>query len=526
VDASPVITSPTSYTFDQSAAPDFTVTASAFPAATFSDSGNLDGLSIDPNSGILSGTPTAAGTFTSTITASNGISPNATQDFTLNVDASPVITSPTSYTFDQSAAPDFTVTASGYPAPTFSDTGGLDGLSIDPDSGVLSGTPTSTGTFTTTITATNGVSPDATQSFTLVVNTAPQFTSPNSYTFTTGTAPDFTVTAAGNPAPTFGDTGGLDGLSIDPESGVLSGTPTTTGTFSTTITATNGISPDATQTFTVNVDAPPAITSAPSYTLRQGGPAPDFTVTASGYPAPTYTDGSGSLDGLALNPTTGVLSGTPTTTGTFTSTITASNGAGSPATQAFTLEVVAIPVISSPSSYTFTTGSAPVFTVTASGYPAPTYTDGSGSLDGLALNATTGVLSGTPTATGTFTSTITAGNGIGTAATQEFTLTVLGFHITTPAVLPSVAPGDTDPVAFATAGSGAGATFKWKGSGFPKGLKLSAGGTLAGTVSTKVAKGAVYHPTVTVTETVITKNGKKKVKTPTTVSATFTLTIS
>ena len=77
----------------------------------------------------------------------------------------------------------------------------------------------------------------------------------------------------------------------------------------------------------------------------------------------------------------------------------------------------------------------------------------------------------------------------------------------------------------ATGGAGPGATFKWKGSGFPKALKVAKSGALAGTPSTKLVPGTVYHPTVSVTETVITHNGKKKVKTKTVATKVFTLTV-
>ena len=62
-------------------------------------------------------------------------------------------------------------------------------------------------------------------------------------------------------------------------------------------------------------------------------------------------------------------------------------------------------------------------------------------------------------------------------------------------------------------------TLKWKKVTLPKGLKLSSGGMLSGTPNAKLA--APSSVTVQVTETVITLNGKKKVKTKTTVQATL-----
>ncbi|MGD0882140.1 MAG: Ig domain-containing protein, partial [Acidimicrobiales bacterium] len=83
------------------------------------------------------------------------------------------------------------------------------------------------------------------------------------------------------------------------------------------------------------------------------------------------------------------------------------------------------PAITSAASTTFNTGAAGTFTVTATGYPTPTITE-SGTLP-AGVTFSGGVLSGTPTATGTFPITLTASNGVGSNATQDFTLTsVLG----------------------------------------------------------------------------------------------------
>ena len=70
------------------------------------------------------------------------------------------------------------------------------------------------------------------------------------------------------------------------------------------------------------------------------GTAYSTTFTAKGTPAPSFAIVAGSLPpGLTFNPTTGVLSGTPTQAGSYTFTLTASNGVGTPANQQVTLVI-------------------------------------------------------------------------------------------------------------------------------------------------------------------------------------------
>ena len=68
-------------------------------------------------------------------------------------------------------------------------------------------------------------------------------------------------------------------------------------------------------------------------------------------------------------------------------------------------------------------------------------------------------------------------------------------------------------------------TVKWTGEELPKGLRLSSAGALSGVPSAKLFPGA-YSVVAQATETVITLNGRKKIKTKTTVQATIPLTIT
>jgi hypothetical protein len=125
-------------------------------------------------------TVSAGGSFVNTtgaVSSSNG-GTGGTATATLGVQAAPAITSAASTTFFLNTAGSFQVTATGNPTPTFSETGSLPAGVTFSSSGLLSGTATAAGSFTFSIDATNGVSPDSIQSFTLTVSSVSTYTEP------------------------------------------------------------------------------------------------------------------------------------------------------------------------------------------------------------------------------------------------------------------------------------------------------------------------------------------------------------
>ncbi len=256
----------------------------------------------------------------------------------------PTITSANSAIFSTGQGGSFTVTATGYPAATFGASGLPFWARLDSTTGLLSGTPpTADGSpFTVTLTAANGVSPSANQTFTITVlqTDLPAITNgPPPAVATVGSNYAFTWTATGYPFPTFALTSGSlpPGLALS-SSGALTGTPITLGSYSGTVTASNAAG-SASQSFSITVNQAPVITSAPLSMPISLGSAFNFTFAATGSPAPTYAVTSGNLPpGLSLS-SSGVISGTPTTLGAYTGTITAANAAGS-ASQNFSLTVV------------------------------------------------------------------------------------------------------------------------------------------------------------------------------------------
>jgi ketosteroid isomerase-like protein len=164
----------------------------------------------------------------------------------------------------------YDVNATGYPTPTYSLSASPSGMTINSTTGLINWTPGSTGNFGVTVRAANGISPDATQSFTINVqasqNSAPNINSVAVISGFVGQLYSYDVNASGNPSPTYSLTASPQGMSINSTTGLISWTPAAVGNFAVTVKAANGISPDASQSFTINVtEAPPCPVGVISY---------------------------------------------------------------------------------------------------------------------------------------------------------------------------------------------------------------------------------------------------------------------
>jgi hypothetical protein len=449
VRVAPAFTSTNATTFTVGSAGTFTVTNNGYPSPTITETGSLPtGVTLTDNgngTATLAGTPAVGtgGVYTFTLKATNGVTPDGSQSFTLTINEAPHVNSGATATFASGVNSTFTVTTDrGYPVPALSVGSGLPaGLSFT-DNGdgtaTIAGTTTAAGSVSVTVTATNTVGSDH-QSLAVNVTQPAAITSANATTFTAGGAGTFTVTTTGYPAASLSETGTLpSGVTlVDNGDGTatLSGTPAASsgGSYPITITAHNGIGSDATQSFTLTVSQSAAITSADATTFTAGS-AGTFTVTTAGNPAPslavtgtlpsgvTFVDNGGG---------TATLSGTPAgaTGGTYPVSITAHNGIGSDATQSFTLTVEQSAAITSASATTFTAGSAGTFTVTSTGNPTATISETGTLPTGVSLvdnSDGTATLAGTPAAGtgGTYPVALKGHNGVGADATQGFTLTV------------------------------------------------------------------------------------------------------
>ena len=388
------------------------------------------GLVLNAGAATLSGTPTTAGTVSFTVTAtdsSTGSGPYAvTGTYTLTVSAPTISITPATLPNPAIAtAYSQTVTASGGTGP-YSYTimsGALPtGLSLS-SGGALSGTPTAGGTFNFTIKATDANSFSGSQSYSVTVGAPTLTLTPSSSSFSATLSQAFSQTFAGSggTAPyrysISTNSGTLPtGLSFNTATGTLAGTPTTPGTVNFTVTATDsstGLGPFSTSgTYTLTAVAPTISVSPATLPNPTIATAYSQTATAGGGTAPyTYAITAGALPaGLSLNSSTGAITGTPAAGGTFNLTVTATDANGYTGTRNFGLSVAAATVTVSPGTVPgATVGTAYTQSLAASGGTAPyTYAVTAGALPvGMTLSSA-GALSGTPTAGGNFSFTITS----------------------------------------------------------------------------------------------------------------------
>ncbi len=465
------------------------------------------GLALS-TAGVISGTPTAAGTFPIAITASDAFGDSQTQALSLKVVYPPIAIAPTALPtayVNSNYSQTFTATGgsgTGYSFAVASGTTLPAGLTLSP-AGLLSGKPTTSGTPSFGVTVTDSASNTFTATYTLTINPAVSITTnttlPTAYVGSNYTQ-TLAATGGSGSGYTFAVASGSSlpaGLALS-SAGVLSGKPTTAGPATFGITVTDSASNTATATFSLTIAPGVSINPITLPAGYQGTAYPGATFTATGGTGTGYSwswapaSGSTLPAGLSLS-TAGAVSGTPTAAGTFNLVVTVTDSASNTASTTVTLTVQATLSVSSTTLASGTVNVAYSQTLTAAGgsgtgYTWSTNSAGTASLAAVNLTlASTGVISGTPTTTGTATFTATVTDSASHTATATLSITVYSALTVTTTSLPSTDAG----VAYAQtlgAGGGSGTGYTWTvtagaASLTAENLAISSTGAISGTPS-------------------------------------------
>ncbi|HJV66686.1 MAG TPA: putative Ig domain-containing protein [Geomonas sp.] len=430
-------------------------------------SGSLPpGVTLNPSTGALLGLPGATGDYKFTVQVLDSTGAKTTRDLTISVNPTLDISSPTTPPTDPTAppAPADGVVGTSY-AYQFNAKGGASpyswsivagqlptGLVLNPFTGLVSGVPSAPGTYSFTLRVIDVNAATATKTYSISIYNPLAVTTASLANWTQGlSTPSYSqqlTSTGGKPNIAWSISAGsgagtnspVPGLTLASDTGIISGTPSSAGTYNFTVMAKDANNITATKSFKVVISAPLSITSSSLPGATTGFLYSQQVQMLGGTGPYTWSldDGSEPLPaGLSLDSLAGTISGIPTLASTtpYTFTLKVTDSVGATKTKAFSILVspgsaLAIQTTSLPS---LIVGSPISVTLQSNGDLNTynyTWSLTGGSLPaGLSLNGTAGTITGSPSAIGNYSFDLKVvedlqGVATGRSATQHISATV------------------------------------------------------------------------------------------------------
>ncbi|MFF7110596.1 putative Ig domain-containing protein [Pseudomonas sichuanensis] len=443
------------------------------------------------STGVFGGTPSNSGTYNLSIRSTDQFSATSTVSYTISVAAPTIAVSPTTLASGTYAtAYSQAITASGGNG-SYSfvvSAGSLpSGMSLA-SSGTLSGTPTSSGSYPFTVTATDGNGFSGSRGYTLIIASPTLSLSPASVpSGGIGSPYSQSLSTSGGIAPySYNLIGGAlpSGVTLS-SGGVLSGTPIVSGTFNFTVRSTDAHGQVVDGAYSLVIGAATINLAPTTLGSMTQGVAYSQALSASGGTAPyTYAITSGALpSGMTLSPG-GLLSGVPTSAGPSNFTITATDSLTSTGSRAYGLTVAApAPVAGNVSLTVSANSSANPVTLNLSGGLATSVAVASNASNGTATASGTSIsFTPAPGYAGSDSFTYTATGAGGTSNVATVTVTVVAPTVVlTPTSLANGTIATAYSANITASGGSAPYSYSLVSGSLPGGLTLSNGGSLSGT---------------------------------------------
>ncbi|HML77906.1 putative Ig domain-containing protein, partial [Geobacter sulfurreducens] len=497
-------------------------------ALTYSASGLPTGLSINSATGLISGIPTTVGTYTITVSVTDGTATTRTT-FTWMViipPTAPVVTKPADQASPENGSVSLQIQATDVNGDglTYSAAGLPPGLTMNSKTGLISGNIPycSAGTYPVTIMAKDPGNLSGSTMFSWVVtktNVAPIVTKPANQSSTLNNGVSLQIQATDQncgDSLIYSASDLPSGLAINSGSGLISGTATVAGTYNVVVTVADGMTTSSTTfSWTVNsqvVNEPPVIISSPILIAeKEKAYRYDVNAVDPNNDALTYRLVQ-RPSRMTINSSTGLISWTPEDSGSYAVTVEVADAKGLKATQSYTLRVRSsnsAPTVTNPGNQS-TWEEKPVnlqikasdsngdkIFYSATGLPA-----------GLSIDESTGLISGT----------VAAGAAVGSPYSVSVTVTDTLKSNRTSFNWTVRAAGSNTPPAMSNPGSQTGTEntairlqisasdadgdlLSFSATGLPAGLGINAGtGLISGTISVGAAAAGPYTVTVTASD--------------------------